>query len=149
MAEDHLYWAIVDTRWTDGANFARGPEEFFKAAPAPLRPLVRAMVKRQVRKALHSHGMGRHSANEITALGSRSLAAIADYLGDKPFFMGVEPSGADATIFAFVAGAMCPLFHSPLQQAAVSHGNLRGYVSRMTGRFYPERREIAGCEAAA
>jgi glutathione S-transferase len=149
MAEDHLYWAIIDTRWTDSANFARGPEDFFRAAPAPIRPLVMAMIKRQVRKALHSHGMGRHSPNEIAALGSRSLGAIADYLADKPFFMGVEPTGADATIFAFVAGAMCPVFKSPIQQAAASHDNLRGYVSRMTARFYPERDEIAGCKAAA
>jgi hypothetical protein len=25
MAEDHLCWAIVDSRWSNGANFARRP----------------------------------------------------------------------------------------------------------------------------
>jgi len=149
MAEDNLYWVSVHARWMDDANFKKGPRVFFKAAPAAIRPLVVAMIRRQVRKSLHGQGMGRHSAKEIAALGSRSVDAIADYLAEKPFFMGTEPTGADATIFAFVISAMCPLFESPLQQAAASHDNLRRYVGRMTARFYPELGEIAGCKAAA
>jgi glutathione S-transferase len=149
MAEDHLYWCSVHIRWMDDANFGRGPRVFFKAAPAPIRPLVTAMVRRQVRKALRAQGTGRHSETEIVALGSRSLQAIADYLGGKPFFMGAEPAGVDASIFAFVVGLMCPVFKSPLQQAAASHDNLRSYVGRMTARFYPELSEVAGCKAAA
>jgi len=149
MAEDNLYWVSVHTRWMDDVNFERGPKEFFKAAPAAIRPLVVAMVRRRVRKSLHSQGMGRHSSKEIFELGSRSLRAIADYLGSKPFFMGTEPTGADATIFAFVLSAMCPVFESPLQQAAASHDNLRRYVGRMAARFYPEFGEMAGCKAAA
>jgi glutathione S-transferase len=149
MAEDHLYWFTVYTRWVDDANFDNGPRVFFKAAPAPIRPLVTAMVRRQVRKALRGQGTGRHSATEVSELGSRSLQAISDYLDGKPFFMGPDPAGVDATIFAFVVSAMCPLFTSPLQQAAASHDNLRSYVGRMTARFYPELGEIAGCKAAA
>lgn len=148
-AEDHLYWCIVYTRWMDDENFDRGPRVFFKAAPAPIRPLVTAMVRRQVRKALHGQGTGRHNPTEIAELGSRSLQAISDYLGGNPFFMGAEPVGVDATIFAFVISSMCPVFKSPLQQAAASHDNLRAYVGRMTARFYPELSEVAGCKAVA
>lgn len=149
MAEDHLYWCIVHIRWMDDANFDSGPRVFFNAAPAPIRPLVAAMIRRRVRKALHGQGAGRHNPTEIVELGSRSLQAISDYLGAKPFLMGAEPAGADATIFAFVVGSMSPVFKSPLQQAAAGHDNLRGYVGRMTARFYPELSEIAGCKAAA
>lgn len=147
MAEDNLYWVSVHARWMDDANFERGPVTFFNAAPAIIRPFVVAMVRRRVRKSLRDQGMGRHSAEEIAALGSRSLGAIAGYLGDKPFFMGAEPTGADATIFAFVVSAMCPVFESPLQRAAAGHDNLRRYVGRMTARFYPELDELAGCKA--
>ena len=93
MAEDNLYWVSVHARWMDDANFKKGPRVFFKAAPAAIRPLVVAMIRRQVRKSLHGQGMGRHSAKEIAALGSRSVDAIADYLAEKPFFMGTEPTG--------------------------------------------------------
>jgi hypothetical protein len=63
--------------------------------------------------------------------------------------MGAEPTGLDATGFPFIAGALCPLFETPLRAAAERHDNLRRYVGRMTRRFYPDRSELAGCKAAA
>lgn len=149
MTEDHLYWAVLDARWMDDENFANGPRAFFRVVPAPMRPFVISMVRRDVRKKLHGHGMGRHNTEEICALGTRSIDAIAAYLGAKPYFMGGEPTGADATIFAFVAGVLCPRFETPLRTAAEAHGNLKAYVGRMTARFYPDYSEIAGCKAAA
>lgn len=150
MAEDHLYWALLDARWVDHANFAKGPALFFfRSLPTPMRPLVGAMARRKVRRALYAHGMGRHSHAEIVRLATRSIDAIADYLGSKPFFLGTEPSGVDAAIFVFSAGILCPHFESPLRSAAEHHDNLRRYVGRMTKRFYSELDELAGCEAAA
>jgi glutathione S-transferase len=149
MAEDNLYWTLIDLRWMVSDNFENGPNVFFKKVPAPARAVVVGMVRRQVRKSLYSHGMGRHSRTDITRLGTRSVTAIADYLGDKPFFMGSEPTGVDAAIFAFVSGVLCPTFQSPIQQTAWSHDTLRRYVSRMTARFYPDYKQIAGCAAQA
>lgn len=149
MAEESLYWVIVETRWLDDGNFKRGPRTFFDAVPAPLRPLVVAMVRRKVRGAVRAQGTGRHAPQEIAALGRRSIDAIADYLGEKPFFLGDEPVGVDATVFAFVASALCPLFDAPVREAAAHHDNLRRYVGRMAARYYPDRGDIAGCRAAA
>jgi len=39
MVEDHLYWALVDVRWSDDANFAKGPRNFSKKS---LPPCVRS-----------------------------------------------------------------------------------------------------------
>jgi len=86
---------------------------------------------------------------EIVALGTRSIVAIAEFLSTKPFFMGSEPTGVDATIFAFVAGTLCPHFDTPLRTAAECHNNLGRYIGRMTARFYPDLGQIAGCKAAA
>src|SRR5262249_18149503 len=130
MAEDHLYWALVDARWFDEANFAKGPKNFFQKIPAPVRPIMVAFVQRRLKRTLYGQGMGRHTGTEIVALGTRSIAAIADFLGSKPFFMGGEPTGADATMFAFVAGVLCPHFDTPLRTAAQHHENLRRYVGR-------------------
>jgi len=149
MAEDNLYWTLLDARWMNNENFHKGPVEFFLAVPAPVRAIVIKLIRRKVRQALKAHGMGRHTPDEIVALGTRSIEAIADYLGEKAFFMGPEPTGADATIFAFMAGALCPTFQTPLRTAAERHTNLRRYVGRMTARYYPDREQIAGCPAAA
>jgi glutathione S-transferase len=149
MAEDNLYWASVYFRWMIEANFRKGPAIFFKGVPAPVRPVVVSIFRRRIRNALHGQGIGRHTPDEIAAIGKRSVDAMADYLGDKPFFMGSEPAGIDATMFAFAASAICPLFDSDVQRAAAGHANLRNYIGRMTVRFYPEFGEIAGCTAAA
>jgi glutathione S-transferase len=149
MLEDHLYWAVVHERWMDDANFDKGPRTFFRKIPAPMRPFLVPMIRRQVRRALHGQGMGRHSPEEIVALGTRSIDATADFLGTKPFLMGSEPTGVDATAFAFIAGLLCPVFETRLRTAAERRDNLRRYVGRMTVRFYPDRSELAGCRAAA
>jgi glutathione S-transferase len=149
MAEDNLYWALVDARWFDEPNFAKGPRGFFRKIPAPVRPLLIAFIRRQLKRTLYGQGMGRHNRAEIVALGTRSIVAIAEFLGTKPFFMGSEPTGVDATIFAFVAGTLCPHFDTPLRTAAEYHNNLRRYIGRMTARYYPDLGEIAGCKAAA
>ncbi|MFL5316353.1 MAG: glutathione S-transferase family protein, partial [Microvirga sp.] len=135
MAEDSLYWASVYFRWMIEDNFRKGPVNFFKGVPAPVRPVVVSMIRRRLRKTLHGQGIGRHSTDEITAIGIRSIDAMAAYLGDKPFFMGSEPTGVDATMFAFMCGLLSPHFETRTRAVAVRHDNLRRYVGRMTARF--------------
>jgi glutathione S-transferase len=152
MAEDHLHWALLHDRWMIDGNFRRGPARLLDKPldrlPTAIRPLMTAMIRRKVRAALHAQGLGRHSPEEISALGVRSVNAIADFLGDKPFFMGAEPTGADATMFAFACGVLCPYFESRLRGAAERRDNLRCYVGRMTALYYPGLQRLAGCKAA-
>ena len=58
-------------------------------------------------------------------------------------------TGIDATAFAFIAAALCPIFTGTVRGAAERHDNLRAYVGRMAARYYPERSEMAGCVATA
>ena len=97
MCEDHLYWLAVEVRFLDPRNFEAGPAEFLKVAPAPIRPLVKMFVLRNIRKTLRLQGLGRHSADDRAALGRRDLRAISQALGDKPFLFGEAPCGADAS----------------------------------------------------
>jgi glutathione S-transferase len=148
MAEEQLYWVILHDRWMIDRNFRRGPARFLDKVPAPIRPLVTATAHRRMRSALDAQGLGRHSPDEILALGTRSINAIADFLGDKPFFMGSEPTGADATVFAFVCAVLCPYFESRLRGVAERRDNLRRYVGRMTALYYKGLKGLAGCNAA-
>jgi len=138
LCEDHLYWALLDARWMDAANFDKGPRTFFQAAPAPLRPFVIAMVKRGVKKNVWGHGMGRHSKAEIERLGIRDIDAIASFLGDKPWLMGDAPCGADASVWSMIAGTLCPHFETPLRTAAERHANLVAYRDRGMKQWFPE-----------
>ena len=138
MLEDHLYWALVYWRWMIDANFDRGPRNFFKRAPAIIRPFVVRMVRKNVRARLHGHGLGRHSEAEMTAMASRALESLSQIIGDNKYLMGNEPCGADATAFAFVANVLTTTFESPLQKKAASLPILVAYNDRMMAEFYPD-----------
>jgi glutathione S-transferase len=146
MVDDQLYFALLHDRWMIEGNFRK--LRFFDKAPAMVRPLIAARTRRKVRAVLDAQGLGRHSPEDIAALGARSINAIADYLDDKPFFMGAEPTGIDATLFPFVCATLCPHFDSRLRSAAERRDNLRRYVGRMTALYYPGLEKLAGCKAA-
>ena len=137
MLEDHLYWVLVYWRWKKDANFEKGPANFFKRAPAFIRPLIIWKVRGKVRNNLHAHGIGRHNEAEMTAMSDRAFEALSLLLGENRYLMGSEPCGADATAFAFIAGSLCPLFDSPAHAKARTLPNLIAYRERMMSEFYP------------
>lgn len=138
LIEDHLGWASVRFRWLDPASFEKGPARFFDDAPEEAREELRADAKERVRSALHAHGIGRHSPEEIAELGKRSLEALSTLLGENPYFMADHPVGVDATAFGALAGVLTPFFDTPLRREAERLPNLVAYVGRMMRRFYPE-----------
>ncbi|HTE41354.1 MAG TPA: glutathione S-transferase family protein [Steroidobacteraceae bacterium] len=138
MLEDNLYWAVVNERWMDDANFDKGPRRFFDAIPAAMRVFIVPLVRRTVRKNLHAHGMGRHSNEEITELAGRVIDSLAAVLGEKPYLMGTRPCGADATVFAFVVSLLSPYFNSQIRPHALRHANLIAYRDRMLREYFPD-----------
>jgi glutathione S-transferase len=135
MCEEHLYFALLATRWLDDANFAKGPAQFFKAVPMPLRPIVQSLVRRKVEKTLKLQGFSRHTPAERDALAIADIDALATLIGDKAFLLGEKPCGADATVFAFVASVLTPVFDTQIRTAAERHPNLAAYKERIT-RLY-------------
>jgi glutathione S-transferase len=138
MCEDHLYWAGLHARWMVDENFDKGPRRFFDAVPSPLRPLVVLMTRRQVRRNLWGHGMGRHTMAEMDQLAVRDIDAIADFLAQKPYLMGEAPCGADATVLPFMAHALCPLFATAIRTCAEQKSNLVAYRDRLMARYFPD-----------
>ena len=138
LCEAHLYWIGMSERWLNDTNWEKGPRHFFDPLPVPLRSLIASKVRRDVRKALHAQGIGRHSHAEMDEIGTRGLAALSDFLGDKPFLMGEKPCGADAFVFSSIAQTLCDHFESSLRDAALRHPNLVAYRDRGMARWFPE-----------
>jgi glutathione S-transferase len=147
MVENQLSWVVAHTRWLNPQNFERGPAHFFDDVPAAIRETVRRDAVERVRATVFAVGIGRHSEPEITALGVRSLDALSMFLCDKPYLFGERPCGADATVFAMLAGVLTPFFDSELRRQAEGFPDLLAYVDRMMGEFYPEFPWRAECGA--
>lgn len=136
MVEEHLYWALLDLRWTNRANFALGIAKMFEVLPAPVRPLARRVMRRRTIARTRGHGMGRHSRREIERLAICDLDALAAILGDRKYLMGERPCGADAAVYGMVTAILTPVLRSPIIDAARGHSNLVRYRDRMTERFF-------------
>ena len=136
LFEENLYWAVVHTRWIDAAGWAKTREAFFGAMPAALRWFVPALARRGLRAELRGHGMGRHSTTQIHAIGCRDVTAIADFLADKPFMLGEQPSSLDATAHAFLANLLWAPVDSPIQRHAQARPTLQAYCQRMRARYF-------------
>lgn len=138
MIENHFTWAVTYTRWMMPENFAKGPAHFFDGAPEAVRDALREDVLRRVGENMRLAGLARHTPQEITELGTRSLSALSMLLGWKPYLMGEKPCGTDAMAFASLAGLMTPFFDSPLRERSMEFANLVAYVDRMMAQYYPE-----------
>jgi len=136
LIEEHLYWAAVYSRWVDEAGFTVSGQIFFSHMPPLLKQVVPLFARRAMKKQLYGHGMGRHSPEEIYALGCRDIVALSEFLGDKPYFMGAEASSLDAIAYAFVANLLWVPIASPLRAHAQKLPNLEAYCQRMKARYY-------------
>jgi glutathione S-transferase len=138
VVEERLYWVIVHSRWID--NWAQTKEAIFgKGLPFPLSYFVPNAARKSVRSALNGHGLGRHTGQEIYALGARDLAALSALLDEKPFFFGEMPRLADATVYSALVNIIGPDIPGPLRDAALSHSNLVRHTERMGEIFVAKR----------
>ncbi|MCC7410143.1 MAG: glutathione S-transferase family protein [Gammaproteobacteria bacterium] len=148
MLDEHLYWALVYSRWIDERNWPALRQDFFGALPPVVRSVVPVIARRRIRAQLWQHGLGRHTGEEIYALGCSDIAALGDYLGDQPYFHGDDVSLADASVAAFAIALLKPPFDSPLKRAIEQRPNLAAYCERMLGRYFPELGAAAAGDSA-
>lgn len=137
MMEEHLYWVMLHLRWIDASNWPVTRKAFFGGLPPVLRSAVPGLARRAMRQELRGHGMGRHSREEIVALGNADVTALAEQLDDRPFLMGDRPCSFDATAYAFLANLLwVPLTYNPVCEHALKYPNLEAYCRRMKARYF-------------
>jgi glutathione S-transferase len=141
MLEEHFHQCFEQQLF-----FGRGAEErlkeFAAPMPIPLRWLVPTVLKRAFSKQLHARGMGRHSVDVIIAQGKSDLDALAELLGDQPYFLGDRPSSIDACVFGFLGVSLYVAGDNPLYRYGASLENLMRYCERVRARYFPETLDV-------
>jgi len=136
LVEEYLYWIIVYSRWIDSRYWPQVKESFFAEFPWLLQSILPAILRKQVRRRLYEQGLGRHSREEIYGFAQRTLGSLADFLGDKTFYMGDRPTKIDATMYAFLANIIQVDLDTELKSLAMSHRNLVAYCDRMREQIF-------------
>jgi glutathione S-transferase len=134
--EEAFYFIGMYFRWKTDEGYAILAPEFKKILPAAFR-IALPMIRRSVKKQLHKQGTGRHTVEEVAAMGAADLEAVAELLGDRPFLFGDLPRTPDATVFAFLEGVLGFPLESALQVAA-AHPNLVAYRARVRERWWKD-----------
>ena len=143
MVEEHLYWAVIYSRWMEDGPFELLRAEFFSGMPPVVRSIAPGIVRKQVRKQLSEQGLGRHDAAEIYAKAEADLQAASDVLGEQPFFLGSEPRTADAAAYGVLTSAIDATVETTLTPIARRFDNLVTYTARMRERYFAETAEKA------
>ncbi len=131
LAEENLYWVMVYDRWVVDENWRIFRDVVLGGVPAALRPVVAVVARRGVRAQLKGHGIGAHARDEIHAIGRRDVAAIADFLGEKPYLMGARPTSVDASVYGLLTNIADAPIATPVKDDALGRANLMAYVKRM------------------
>lgn len=136
MLDEHLYWALVHSRWLDPRFSPRMLDVFLSAVPAEQRAPIETAVIDGLAKTLRAHGIGRHSPDEVQARAAADLTAVATLLGTSDFMLGDRPTSLDAAVYPFVSNLVDVDMDTELRRHAFSHANLVAYAARMRARYY-------------
>jgi glutathione S-transferase len=131
LFENHFYFVGLFSRWIDPIGWASVKPAFFGSLPPGVRDLVAGLVRRQMRRDLKGQGMGRHSQEEIYAMGRADLRTIAVHLGNRSYFFGDGPTTIDAIAYGFLANVYFIPIETELKRIALEFDNLRLYSERL------------------
>ncbi|XP_078383175.1 failed axon connections homolog [Oculina patagonica] len=142
MLEENTYWTMLYYRWC--SDYAPAMRERWHGHDfLPIKYLVFYWKQRRYGKYLWSHGIGRHSQQELYGIGEKDLLAVSEILGRKKFLFGEKPCLADAALFAFIAAFTWYNAESPLALFTKSKAkNLDEHAKRMKELYYPDWDEI-------
>ena len=139
MLEERTYFVLLHDRWLDDRNWPVIRQTFL----ADLPPVVQEQIRAGKRARIAEQGLGAHNVEEMHALATADIGAVAGWLGDQAFLMGAGPTKADASVHAFVCNFLATPFATPLKDATLRHANLVAYNERMLARYFPRRAAAA------
>ena len=131
LAEDHLYWLMVASRWLDDDWWPNVVQGFFGALPGMIRPVITGIARRRIAKTYDLHGLGRHSLEEQRGFATRDLEALEAAVPQEKFLAGDSPGIFDFTVAAMMAGIYDNQPGTWVTELALPQTKLRAYTERV------------------
>ncbi len=142
MLQTNTYWGIAQIRYRDESNWQSYRQVFANllvpsGSKEQWEPIVEG-IRSKYLAYMDAQGIARHSEEEIFLIVSADFQALSDFLADKPFFMGTQPTTLDATAYAYIGNVIKPPFKSPIVDYVRRLENLCQHYERMTRAFFSE-----------
>lgn len=142
MIKENIYWGEVHIRYKVEENWQVYQQVLASmvgtSIPAEEWELIIEELRKNAHSQMYSHGIGRHSSEEIYQIITADFQALSDFLADKPFFMGDKPTTLDATAYAYIGNMIKPPFAHPIVDYVLQLDNLCQHFERMTQEFFSD-----------
>jgi glutathione S-transferase len=138
MLEESLARILGWTRWMTEENWPVTRELAFGRVPEEYRDKVSTAARKGFEEVMRRGGIGRHTPEEIQAIGLDDIRAVESLLGGHTYLMGAEPTEVDASAFGIVAQYILTPLECMISTYARNSAELSAYVERMKQRFFPE-----------
>lgn len=138
MIEENMSWSIFWYRYVQ--HFLDEYLEYFiSEGDQDAKIKFAQSLGKGVETRAKSHGIGRHSNEEIYKIGSDDIRAISHFLGNKEFMMGDKPTVIDCCLFGFIIQITNVPIKFPMRE--VIHNeckNILSFVERMKSSYWPD-----------
>jgi glutathione S-transferase len=131
LAEDHLYWLIVASRWLDDEWFEVVKRDFFSSLPWPFRTIVPLIARRRIRQTYDLHGLGRHSLQEQRTFLDRDVEALVARLTYHNYIASDRMTIYDFTVASMLASGMDNQPETWVSSRMNQDQSLRDYAERV------------------
>lgn len=131
LAEDHLYWLLIASRWLDENWWPNVARDFFGSLPPILRQVVGGVARRRMAKTYNLHGLGRHKLEEQQGFARRDLASLAGVVPAEGYLFGEQPNIFDFTVAGLMAGIYDNKPATWLTDIAMEYEDLHVYTERV------------------
>ncbi|XP_061192854.1 failed axon connections homolog [Saccostrea echinata] len=135
MTEENLYWTMCIEMFGEDTSTVE------KVIPYKGLKLWLTIwfLKRVIKKETWGHGIGRHTQDEVWTIAVDDMTAISNFLGNKEFFMGSEPSEVDCAMFGMLSMIILNMPNSKHDRYVRENlPNIVRYCERMKQRFWPD-----------
>jgi glutathione S-transferase len=136
LAENHLLFAVAWLRWSDEESWPYLRDYLKVLLPKGIGGSIVKLIRKGMLKNIATQGMGEHSRQVIIDFANEDLTALSNYLGQKPFFLGDDPTSFDAALYGILIHQIYVPWDDPVKQHARTHTNLVGFCERMKERYW-------------
>lgn len=139
MLNEHLYWALLYSRWAEESCNNTLTKHLFIDVPPPLSGIKAKKLRKYYLQQLDAQGLGKNDANAVYQQAEKDLESLAAILSDRQWFGGDFVSQLDLYAQAYLTQIMISELASPLQKLVQKHGNLTDYQIRAKAVMFPEK----------
>jgi len=131
MAEEHLYFHLIQDRWGNDEIWPILRETYFGGLPKVVMLLTGGLLRKQVLSGLKYQGTGRFAEHERVARVRRDLEAVTARLEATPFLFGDAPTSADASVGAMLQAMATSPKPTALSGTVSENKVLADYIMRV------------------